>query len=470
VSTLSKNIFWSSISSFLQIYTGGIIFIVLARIMSIEDFGLIGFGFSLGTILTTCFDFGHSLMIMKDYPQKTFMPNNYVFNTMVQKLWIILFFTILFLIYLWIFYEAEWFLVGIAFIIFAMFSVFVLYLQALMRVKNQFNKYTISVSIYAALVTVVVLLFYFYNFSVVNLIVLMIISKSIQLIFSVFLCKETFNNANYDSKIQKYLKKNSWSYAAHYIFGVFYFNIDTQIISIYLTAEQVAFYQSIFKLIYIFLIFSEILSNALLPYLAYKIANGTKIDNKANEIFYFLLIIGCSLFLFLTALYQPIIDILFTKKYESAYVIVLPLSLLIILRTVASIYGNLLTISNNQKNRVKVVLISLIFSLGLNILIIPQYGILGAAWSSVIVHMILLGGYYFFSKKEFSKIKMITKDNSVILTITMFLFAANYYLVPGNFIMVTISIILWCFLTYWYSNKSGKISFLKMILKEKGVG
>lgn len=467
--TLSKNIFWSSISAFLQVYSGGVIFIILAKIMSIQDFGILNFGFSLATLLTTCFDFGHSLMIVKDYPQKKFPANDYVFNVLFQKRWVILIFTIIFFTYLWFFYEEEWFYIGVTFMGYALFSVFVLYLQALMRAKNEFNKYTVSVSIYAILITVVIGAFYLYNITFISLVLLMIFSKLVQLLFSFFLCKNDFRNIKYNFEIHSYIKKNSWSYAAHYIFGVFYFNIDTQLISIYLNAEQVALYQSVFKLIYIFLICSEVVSSALLPYLSSKIAERAIIDEKANDIFYFLLVIGCSLFLFFISLYKPIIEMLYSDKYHQAYLIVLPLGMLIVLRTIGSIYGNLLTISNHQTNRVKIVAISLVVSLVLNIIVIPIYGIRGAAWSSVIVHLVLLFGYYFYSKQEFLGLRIVSKDTCFVLLLTFILFVINYYLIPDNFISILFSVLLWCFLIYSYSYNRGKILFLRTILKDKGV-
>ena len=97
--TVSKNIFWSSISAFLQIYTGGIVFIIMAKMMSINDFGLLSFGFSFGTLLATCLDFGQSLMIMKDYPQQKFQSQSYVLNSLAQKVVFIIFFGAVFLFY-----------------------------------------------------------------------------------------------------------------------------------------------------------------------------------------------------------------------------------------------------------------------------------------------------------------------------------------------------------------------------------
>ena len=149
MATVSKNIFWQSIAAFLQIYTGGIVFILLAKIMSMEDFGILSFGFSFSTLLSTCLDFGQSLMIMKDYPQKLFPSGEYVLNSMAQKIVLIVVFCSLFMGYLLFFYTGEWLVIGQLFILFGIVSADVLYLQAVLRVKNRFKDASLSIITYA---------------------------------------------------------------------------------------------------------------------------------------------------------------------------------------------------------------------------------------------------------------------------------------------------------------------------------
>lgn len=467
--TVSKNIFWSSISAFLQIYTGGIVFILMAKMMSINDFGLLSFGFSLGTLLATCIDFGQSLMIMKDYPQQKFNSHGYVLNSLAQKGLFVLFFGALSMVYLNVFYEAEWVTIGNRFIIFAILTAYVLYLQAILRVKNKFKESTISIVLYALGISVVVLLYYYGKLDILQFITLMIFGKLAQLLATIFMCKEIFQKKWYDGKIQNYLMKNSWSFGAHFIFGTFYFTIDTQIIALLLEAKDVALYQSIFRIIYIFLIVSDVASNVLLPYLSSKYANKEDIDELSSNILYLLLIIGSALFLVFTLYHKEIIAVLYTDEYKQAYPLVLPLSIVIILRTAASIYGTLLTISNNQANRVKVVFISMLFSVGLNFVLIPNLGIIAAAWTSVAVHIILFGGYYFYSKKEFPKIDLITKENLGIIGITALIFILSNILVHNNFIYSSLFFAIWCFLAVFLLIKHQKALIIRKILKDKGV-
>ncbi len=469
MATVSKNIFWSSVAAFLQIYTGGIVFILMAKMMAINDFGLLSFGFSFGTLLATCIDFGHSLMIMKDFPQQKSDPHIYVLNSLAQKGAFALLFVLVFALYLYFFYTGEWVSIGLRFILFAVVAAYVIYLQAILRVKNKFKESAWSMIVYAVVISCAVALFYFDKLNTLQFITVMIYCKILQLIVTVRMCRDIFQKRWFDTKIQNYLIRNSWSYGAHFIFGTFYFTIDTQIIALLLEAKDVALYQSIFRIVYIFLIVSDIAANVLLPYLSSKFVKEEAIDSLAGNILYLLLIMGCALFLIFTSFYQEIIAILYTEEYIQAYPLVLPLSIVILLRTAAASYGTLLTISNNQTNRVKVVFVSMLLSIGLNFVFIPILGIIAAAWVSVVVHLILLGGYYLYSKQEFPKINILTKENMSIILITGGVFLFSNVLFNDSFVMSCLFLIVWGLIMFFLMKRHKKMSVLNLILKDKGV-
>lgn len=469
MATVSKNVFWQSIAAFLQIYTGGIVFILLAKIMSIEDFGILTFGFSFSTLLSTCLDFGQSLMIMKDYPQKLFPSGAYVLNSMSQKIVLIVVFCGLFMGYLLLFYTGEWLVIGQLFVLFAIVSAYVLYLQAVLRVKNKFKYASFSIIAYAIVISVLVYFVYTGYLTTVQFITYMIFARLFQLAVTLVFCKDIFVKKWFNVDIQKHLLKYSWSYGAHFIFGTFYFTVDTQIIALLLNAEDVALYQSIFRVIYIFLIVSDVASNVLLPYLSSKYAKDQTIDELSGNILYLLLILGCSLFLFFTFFYREIIAVLYTPAYIKAYPLVLPLSLVILLRTSSSIYGTLLTISNNQVNRVKVVFLSMVSSIALNFILIPYFGINGSAWISVLVHLLLFSGYQWYSKKDFPKIALFTIPNGSIVLITSLFIMVEKLLHLENTLVSIVLFILWGTVMFFLMKKHQKLAILNQILKDKGV-
>src|SRR5690606_32379861 len=165
MSTVSRNMLWSSVISLLQIYTGSIVFIVLAKFMSVDDFGILSFGFSLAAILVVCADFGFSLMVMKDYPAVNSNPIIYISNSLILKSFISLLIFIITVVYLLHFFEGKWVLVGGLFTVFAIISSFILYFQSLMKLQNKFGKHTETIIVYAVCITATIILYWFLGMS-----------------------------------------------------------------------------------------------------------------------------------------------------------------------------------------------------------------------------------------------------------------------------------------------------------------
>lgn len=471
MSTLSKNMFWSILTSLLQLYTGSIIFIVLAKIMNLHDFGILSFGFSLAALVTVAADFGFSLMIIKDYPQvDNSKKGGYLTNSLIAKLVLSAIGALLFLAYLYVFYENDWLKVGAIYVFIAVTTSFVTYFQALLRVENKFKEYSQSVVVYAIVITFCIVFYWLMKMNLIQLVIGLAVCRGLQLVYVVHISKMRTFSLTISNNEVLLLLKNSWSFGLHMLLGIFYFMSDTQIISLYYDASEVALYQAVFRIILILLLCSDIISNVLLPYLSYKYYRRENVTNIVSKISLFLLLIGCSLFLVLTTFKLEILNLLYTSEYNSAVILVLPFSIVLVLRTVSSLMGTMLTISNKQKYRVFTVSVSLVVSLALNIYLIPIYGILSAAWVSVVVHVVLFSMYYYYTTVIVSNFKFFNRTNSLVILLTtlIYLFIHTGFLSP--YWAIPIGIIVWLAIVLVIMRSQDNFVFLKQILNEKGTG
>ena len=327
MATVSKNLFWSLITSVLQLYTGSIVFIVLAKLMALEDFGILSFGFSLSALAVIVADFGFSLMIIKDYPEQGEQSGKYLANSLLSKMVLAVLSSVFFWIYLLLFYKGQWLQMGSLYLVFAIVASFTIYLQSLLKVQNRFNKYTESNIVYALVVTISLMLYWYLKLTLLQLVLCLLAAKTIQLLWTTVLCRFDFSGFSYDEKLMGKLLKNSWSFGVFGILGIFYFMVDTQIISIYLGAREVALYQSVFRIILILMVFSDIMSNVLLPYLSFKFYIKENVGELVSRLFLYLLIIGCSLLLAFTSFRTELLTLLYTPEYQEAAVLVLPFSI-----------------------------------------------------------------------------------------------------------------------------------------------
>ena len=470
MSTVSKNIFWSTLTSLLQLYTGSIVFIVLAKIMSVENFGILSFGFSLSALAVIVADFGFSLMIMKDYPQLDKNKHSYLFNSILAKVILAVLTAALFYVYLVVFYEGDWLVIGGIYVLFSLTASFIIYLQSLLRIQNKFNKYTYSNTIYAIVVSLSVIIYWQFDLSLFQLVICFLISKLIQLLWTAYFCRSSFFKFSIDFKLIKDVLKSSWSFGLFSILGIFYFMIDTQIISLYLGARDVALYQSVFRIILILMVFSDIVSNVMLPFLSYKLFKNDNINELTSKILLYLLIVGCSIFLLFTTFKNEILLVLYTPEYAKAAILVLPFSIVLILRTISTLLGNILTVSNMQRQRVITVGVALLFSLVLNLVFIPVFGIIAAAWISVIVHFILFSMYFIYSRFKVPNISLFSGTNFIILGATIGIYTVIEYFKESALWVLPVCAAIWIIVVYKIMMRNGNFIFLKQVLKERGIG
>lgn len=113
----------------------------------------------------------------------------------------------------------------------------------------------------------------------------------------------------------------------------------------------------------------------------------------------FMLLAGIVTMAFVGLLSPFIISILFGQKYEEAHVILSILSIAIPIRFVASSVGSLLVSGRNMANKSYIMGTVALFNLGANALLIPAYGLYGAAISTIFCELVLLILYYAYSRK-----------------------------------------------------------------------
>lgn len=414
MATVIKNIGYSLLTYSSKILSGSVVFLILAKILSVNDFGLLSFGISLCGILTVVSEFGFSLMAQRDIPQNKFDLNKYVYNVFLHK-FLFCFLALIFgVLYCVFFFKNNNTVVGIIFTLNAILTSFVMFLLAVFRSNNYFKEETNS-SIYYFLAVILLLgIYYKFNLSVIGLSVGLLIARLFQLTILVIKYLLKYGNANFDycKSIQSYLWRNSYSFGLQNIIGIFYLTIDSQLITYYSGNKALALYQSIFNIVFILLSFTDLLGNVFLPYLA-KIFCFDRVSfiEKSQIINKFIFVIGTCMFVCLNLFGEFILQLIFKGKYNEAFIIILPLSCVMFFRVFCLVYAFVLTISDNQNIRVFIVVLSLLVNLFLNFLIIPKFGFVGAGYVSMVTHFVLamlyLGYFYKYFKSTLLRLQYI---------------------------------------------------------------
>jgi O-antigen/teichoic acid export membrane protein len=279
-----------------------------------------------------------------------------------------------------------------------------MFLLAVFRSKNYFKVEVNSSIYYSLIIGSTVFLFFIFKFSVFILCIGFLIARVIQLaiLSSSYINKFGVSNFLYDQGIQKYLNKNAYSYGFHYIIGILYLTIDSQLIVLYSGNKELALYQSVFNIVLILLSITDLLGNVFLPYLskAYRFERVDFIE-KAHVINKFIFTLGIIMFVGFNLFGESVLYLLFNDKYIEAFNIIYPFSFVMLFRMLCLVYAFGLTISDNQKDRILIVFITLLINVTLNFIIVPKYGFIGAAYVSMLTHSILALLYLIFFNKFF---------------------------------------------------------------------
>jgi O-antigen/teichoic acid export membrane protein len=401
MNSLLNNMKLSGFTFLSRIISGSIVYIILARLMSVNDFGLLTFGTSLAGLLAVVAEFGFSLMAQRDIPQNKFNFNEYVFNTFIHKIVFSIVTITGGIIYLNLLYNGENYIVGLIFVFNAIVTSNIMYLFSVFRAKNVFVIESWISMLYAIFSIVIVVFYHYFDLQVLFVAYSLLIVRILQMIILSILLIRKFNiKAVFNLEINKYLFKNSFSFGAHFIIGVFYFSIDNQMLAYFSGNDALAIYQSMFKIVMILLAVNSLFETVFFPYLSSKFGeNNLEFLNISNLINKAILILGLTIFLMFNIFIKDIVEFLYSEDYLIGLTIAYPLSLVLLFRIFTTVYSVLLTISNHQNMRVITVAVTLIVNIVLNFIFIPKYGFVGAAWVSAITHIIMFILYVSFAKK-----------------------------------------------------------------------
>lgn len=234
------------------------------------------------------------------------------------------------------------------------------------------------------------------------------------------------------------------------VFGNLYFQLDTILIAYLVDTESVGIYQSVFKLIVLPLIIPEIFVGSILPALARLYSTEPeKWDKIGFSLYKLLVFISIPISIILFVYPDHIILLIYGAEYAQAIPILRIFSVIVFIRFFAETYGMMLTSSYRQKLRMYVVLGATIFNLILNLVLIPEIGIFGAAVTSLLTNL-LVAILFIYITKSFSLnwIKKVLSIKLIIVSLSFYLIL--YFLGLYGFWMVGIVTVIPYFLFVYY--------------------
>lgn len=199
------------------------------------------------------------------------------------------------------------------------------------------------------------------------------------------------------------LRASLWSglpFCVHATVGTLNLQAETVMLQHYLGAASVGLYQAGMRILLGALLVGDALNGVYLMAMARASHDRGALLRLGERMTRQLLTIGLLCLGGILVAGPWAVRLLFGGNYDGLAPLLPLFGLLAFIRYGGVSYGTLLTISDRQAVRVVAVCVAMVLGLGLNALMIPRFGLVGALNSAILGHLILYGVYVLAARKD----------------------------------------------------------------------
>ena len=164
---------------------------------------------------------------------------------------------------------------------------------------------------------------------------------------------------------------------------------------------MVGWYNAPYNLIMMLMIISHSINQSLYPSLTRRFAQDAGTVNRVlGRVTKYLLIISLPIALGVTLLAQPIVSALYGEAFEHSTLALQILIWVLPSMFLTDLFGHTAMAMDNERGVARVNTINALFNVTLNLLLIPSYGLLGAAVTTVLTEIVGVTQYYFLLRHK----------------------------------------------------------------------
>jgi len=179
------------------------------------------------------------------------------------------------------------------------------------------------------------------------------------------------------------------------------YKIDIILLSFYHGDAMVGWYNAPYNLIMMLMIISHSINQSLYPSLTRRYAKDQETVNRVlRRVTKYLLIISLPIALGVTILAQPIVSALYGEAFEHSALALQILIWVLPSMFLTDLFGHTAMAMDDERGVARVNTVNALFNVTLNLLLIPSYGLLGAAVTTVLTEMVGVAQYYFLLRHK----------------------------------------------------------------------
>jgi O-antigen/teichoic acid export membrane protein len=257
--------------------------------------------------------------------------------------------------------------------------------------------------------------------------------------------------------------RESAPYGIHLIFGALFFTFDTILLSVFLGEHAVGVYQSVFKLVILALVLCDVLVGTLMPTFArFHAEDQSKWIASAKILLKFLVFCGAGIGMVTYVFAEECIRVVYGKgAFLEAIPVLRIFAMILVIRYTGETFGLMLTTAQKQEIRMKIVAGATMLNITANLLVIPVYGVTGAALVSLVtngtVAMLLMyhSGRNMFGVSYLFSVKFIALAVSTIAVLAWLPFVHASVFIASLIVLVMLG--LWASL--WFTEAERALAY-----------
>ena len=399
-----KNLIYVFIANFINLASKALIFIIIARLWRVDEFGIFMYCFVIVWFVQVIIDYGFNLQLVKEGAEKV---RNLVevFSDCISVKHFLTFMVVVLSLVTMAFVGIEKFTWSLYFLL--LLSVILSsYNQFFLFPFNALSKFSI-VSIVTLInnlifFVIVLLAVWLFHAKVLGTAFAFVIARFIAFLINLLLLKKE----NIQFKLVQFKIKNFYSifktslpYGVLALMATAYLQADTFFIKYFLNNYEVGIYQAGMRLLLASMFIGTVVNTVYLPFCSNNKQNILRISEIQKKIVRYLAALGMIAFIIMSFFSRELIALIYSAKYFDLIKLFPLFGFIIVMRYFGSTYGLMLTVFDLQKLRAFLVLGAFILNLILNYYLVPKYHLYGALIAAVVVLIYLNTAYIIYTKK-----------------------------------------------------------------------
>jgi O-antigen/teichoic acid export membrane protein len=186
------------------------------------------------------------------------------------------------------------------------------------------------------------------------------------------------------------------------------YKFDSVLLNIYRSDAETGYYNAAYNLVFSMATISNVINTSLYPSLTRQAAHAPQTLPRIYErVLRYLLLLSLPLAVGTTILAAPLVQLLFGVEYAAAAPTLQIVIWAVPLMFLSEFLGYVVLVANHEGRVARAIVISTSVSVGLNLFLVPRYGLLAAASVTVFTELILVSQYLWMLRHTLREARLV---------------------------------------------------------------